>query len=298
MRVLNIIKKYKLEIIFIAPLTLYIFYFTLLPILETIRLSFIDRNTSEITLANYSYLLGKSHFRQAFFNTIGITLLGLSMQMTVGLILALILKKNFKGKGIFRSIILTPMGVPTLVSGVALLYIFDTHGFFNELIYRIVEGLKYIGIMSEAYRFIPIDWGGGGFRTLFIIAFGDMWKVTPIVTLLLLAGLEAIPRDVYEATEIDGATTWQTFRYVTIPLLKPAFTMAVILRAVDAFRIFELPMILAGRGTPVLATYAFEEFRVYNNPNVSGAASTILLILIIIFVFLYLKYVDKGEGLT
>lgn len=298
MKVANFIKKYKLEILFIAPLTLYIFYFTLIPILQTISLSFVDRATDQFTLSNYRYLLEKSHFRKSFFNTITITFLGLSMQMTFGLILALILKKNFKGKGFFRSIILTPMGVPTLVSGVALLYIFDTHGYFNELIYRLVEGLKLIGIMSESYRFIPIDWGSGGLRTIFVIAFGDMWKVTPIVTLLLLAGLESIPHDVYEASQIDGATTWQTFRLVTLPLLKPSITMAVILRAVDAFRIFELPMILAGRQTPVLATFAYEEYRIYNNANVSGAASTILLFLIVAFILLYLKVVDKGEGMA
>lgn len=295
---MKFIKKYKLEILFITPLTLYIFYFTLIPILQTIQISFLDRLTGGITLENYRYLWGKQHFKQAFGNTILITSLGLTMQMTAGLILALMLKRNFKGKGIFRSIILTPMGVPTLVSGVALLYIFDTQGYMNEIIYRVTEGLKYTGLLQETYRFIPINWGGGGPKTIFIIAFGDMWKVTPIVTLLLLAGLESIPPNVYEASEIDGASKWQTFRYVTLPLLKPAITMTIILRAVDVFRIFELPMILAGKVTPVLATYAFEEYRMYNNPNVSGAASTILLVIIFVFVLLYLKFVDKGEGLT
>lgn len=292
------IKKYKLEIILILPLTLYIFYFTLVPILQSIQLGFLDRETGQFTLENYKYLWGKQHFRKALFNTFTITMLGLAMQMTGGLILALMLKKKFKGKGIFRSIILTPMGVPTLVSGVALLYIFDTQGYFNELLFRITEGLKYIGLLQETYRFLPINWASGGFKTIFIIAFSDMWKVIPIVTLLLLAGLESIPEQVYEASQIDGASMWQTFVYVTLPLLKPAITMTIILRAVDVFRIFELPMILAGKSTPVLATYAFEEYRFYNNPNVSGAASTILLVMILIFVGLYLRVVDKGEGLA
>lgn len=292
------IKKYYLEIILISPLALYILYFTLIPVLQTIKMGFTDDITGSLSLKNYEYLFGREDFVQAFKNTFIIALLGLALQMTVGLILALMLKREFKGKGFFRSVILTPMGVPTLVSGVALLYIFDTQGYFNELLYRITEGLKYIGIFPEAYRFIPIDWASGGIRTILMIAFGDMWKVTPIVTLLLLAGLESIPTDVYEAAQIDGATKWQTFRHVTLPLLKPAITMAVILRSVDLFRIFELPMVLAGKTTPVLATYAYEEFRLYNNPNISGAVSTILLVIIFIFVVLYLKFVDKGEGLA
>jgi len=292
------IKKYFLEIILILPLTLYIMYFTLLPVFETIKLGFIDSVTNTLSLENYKYLFGRSDFRKAFLNTVIISILGLIMQLTVGLSLALMLKKKFKGKGLFRALILTPMGVPTIVSGVALLYIFDTQGYLNELIYRVIEGLKYIGILAETYNYIPIDWASGGMRTILMVVFADMWKVTPIVTLLLLAGLEAIPVEVYEASQIDGASKWQTFKNITLPLLKPSITMTVVLRAVDLFRIFELPMILAGKNTPVLATFAFEEYRVYNNPNVSGAVSTILLVIIIIFVSLYLKYVDKGEGLA
>lgn len=292
------LQKYYLEILLILPLAFYIMYFTLIPVLTTIKLGFIDADTTTFSLENYKYLLERADFKRAFSNTVIISIFGLIMQLTVGLILALILKKSFKGKGFFRALILTPMGIPTIVSGVALLYIFDTQGYLNELIYRLVEGLKYLGVLSGSYNFIPIDWASGGIRTLLMIVFADMWKVTPIVTLLLLAGLESIPTQVYEASQIDGASKWQTFKSITLPLLKPSITMTVIIRAVDLFRIFELPMILAGKNTPVIATFAFEEYRLYNNPNVSGAAATILLIIIMIFVSLYLKYVDKGEGLA
>ncbi|WP_432667105.1 sugar ABC transporter permease [Wukongibacter baidiensis] len=292
------LQKYYMEILLISPLALYIMYFTMIPVLTTIKLGFMSIDTNAFSLENYKYLLERDDFRKAFSNTVIISILGLIMQLTVGLILALILKKKFKGKGFFRALILTPMGVPTIVSGVALLYIFDTQGYLNEMFYRIVEGLKYLGIVAETYRFIPIDWASGGVRTLLMVVFADMWKVTPIVTLLLLAGLESIPTQVYEASQIDGASKWETFKNITLPLLKPSITMTVILRSVDLFRIFELPMILAGRNTPVIATFAFEEYRVYNNPNVSGAAATILLVIIMLFVLLYLKYVDKGEGLA
>lgn len=278
------LKNYYFELLLITPLTLYIFGFTLLPIFRTILFSFQDHITGEWGISEYAYLLGKREFIQAISNTVIVTLLELVLQLTLGLFIAMALKKNFKGKGIVRSLILMPMGVPTLVAGVALIYVFGTQGYLNELLYK-------LGIIN-----IPIVWTSGGPTSLLMVAIADSWKVLPVVVLLFLAGLESIPSDVYEASSIDGANKWQTFFGVTLPLLKPTITMTILLRAVDSFRIFELPAVLIGRVTPFLATYAFDEYRTYNNTNASGAASTILLICIIIFMFLYFKYVDKGEA--
>lgn len=279
----NFFKKYYLELLFILPLTLYIFGFTIIPIFKTILLSFQDKDTGAYGITVYQYLFSRPAFKSAIFNTIAVTIIGLTIQLTSGLSIAMILKKNFKGKGFVRSLVLLPMGIPTLVSGVTLVYIFGTQGYLNEFLYN-------LGLMK-----VPYNWTSGGAGSLFVIAVGDAWKVIPIVVLLLLAGLESIPNDVYEASGIDGASKWQTFKYVTLPLLKPAITMTILLRAVDMFRIFELPIILVGRVTPFLATYAYDEYS-YNNPNASGGVSTVLLILIIIFITLYLKYIDKGES--
>lgn len=281
---IKFLKKYYLEIIFILPLTLYILGFTIVPIIKSILMGFQDNITNQWSLSTYKYLFNKPDFFQAIFNTIGVTVISLIIQMVFGLFVAVILKQSFRGKGLIRSLVLMPMGIPTLVSGVTSLYIFGTQGYLNELLYK-------LGIIN-----VPINWTSEGLQSLFIIAIADSWKVLPMVVLLLLAGLEAISNDVYEASAIDGASKWQNFRYVTLPLLKPSITMTVLLRAVDAFRIFELPQILVGKATPFLATYSYEEYA-NNNLNASGAASTVLLILIIIFAMLYLKYVDKGEGL-
>ncbi|MGB9808859.1 MAG: carbohydrate ABC transporter permease, partial [Caldanaerobacter sp.] len=212
-----------------------------------------------------------------------LTFISLTLEMTAGLVIALILRRNFRGKGLLRSLMLVPMGVPTLVSGVAMTYIFGLNGYFNELL----EKLQLIKI--------PVDWASGGFKTLLMVSVADMWKVTPIVILLLLAGLESIPEEVYEASNIDGATAWQTFRYVTLPLLKPSITMALILRAIDAFRIFELVLVLAGRATPVISTFAYDEYNNYANAHTSAAASTILLLIIVVFILSYLRIVGTKE---
>ncbi|ADD02042.1 binding-protein-dependent transport systems inner membrane component [Thermoanaerobacter mathranii subsp. mathranii str. A3] len=277
MSYVNFVKKYKLEIAMILPLLLYILGFTVYPIIQTITLSFQDQYTKAFTLANYKEIIGKTEFKQAFFNTIALTFISLTLEMTAGLVIALILKRNFRGKGLLRSLMLVPMGVPTLVSGVAMTYIFGLNGYFNAFLQklRIIE--------------LPVDWASGGFKTLLMVSIADMWKVTPLVILLLLAGLESIPDEVYEASNIDGATVWQTFKYVTLPLLKPSITMALILRAIDAFRIFELVLVLAGRATPVISTFAYDEYNNYANAYTSAAASTILLLIIAVFIVSYLK---------
>jgi len=280
----NLFAKHKLELIMIAPLILYIIGFTLTPVLQSIVLGFKDANTGQFTLANYKYLIEQNDFVTAFINTIGITVIGLVIQMGLGLTLALILNKTFKGKGFFRSIFLIPMGVPTIVSGVVMTYVFSSSGYLNEFLYR-------IGLIN-----IPIDWASGGLKSIFVVALADTWKVTPLITLLLLAGLQSISKDVYEAANIDGASTWQRFKYITLPLLKPSITMALILRAIDAFRIFELPLVLTGQSTPVLATYAYNEYNLYNNANASGAAATVLLVIILGFVISYLKLTGNKGG--
>lgn len=280
------LKSYHFELLLITPLVLYIIGFTYVPIIQTILLSFQNNLTGEWGLSVYRELFAKLDFLRAIFNTFTVTVLALMIQLSAGLLIAMVLKKTFIGKGIVRSLILVPMGVPTLVAGVALIYVFGTQGYLNELLFK-------LGLID-----IPIAWTVGGPTSLLMVAIADSWKVLPIVVILFLAGLESIPSDVYEASSIDGATRLQVFRYITMPLLKPTITMTLLLRAVDLFRIFDLPVVLVGRVTPFLATYAFDEYRVYNNPNASGATSVVLLICILIFMLLYFKYVDKGEAFS
>lgn len=283
---MRFIRTHRLELIMIAPLVLYIMGFSLLPVLGTIRISFFNPRTSSYDFSNYAYIFGQSDFNQAFVNTILITAIGLASQLTIAMIVALLLRKVVFGRGFFRTVMLIPMGVPTIVSGVIMLYIFSTNGYLNQF-------LQQINMIQR-----PIIWNAGGFESIIMIVVADLWKVLPLVILLLLAGLEGIPEEVYEASKIDGANAFQNFIYITLPLLKPSITMALILRAIDAFRIFELPLVLAGRHAPVLGTYAYMEYRNYVNPYTSGAAATILLLLIIVFILIYLFLVERDRKKT
>ncbi len=280
------LRKRKLELILVAPLVLYIFGFTLFPVLNAIYMSFQQKSTLHFpTLENYRYIITHFRFEDAFLNTLFITGVGLTLELTVGLFIAIILARKFRGRGIFRAIMLLPLGVPTIVSAANMTYIFAPHaGYLNEILYR-------LHIINMPIFWIP----DSGFVTLLAIVLADMWKVTPLVWLILLAGLEAIPEDLHKAAKIDGASPWQEFRHVTLPLLKPFVTMAIITRGIDAFRIFELPLALSGKGVPVISTYVYFEYRDFDNPYASSAAATILMLMILIFAIVYLKVVGIEE---
>ncbi|MCI0484090.1 MAG: sugar ABC transporter permease [candidate division NC10 bacterium] len=276
-----------IDVLFLAPLTLYILGLTLWPVLSTMALSFQDRRSGSFpTLANYQAVVEHFEFWDALYNTLFISVVGLSLELCLGLVMALCLSVPFRGRGVARALMLIPLGVPTIVSAANMRYIFGTVGYLNETLHQ-------LGLLE-----IPIDWTSGGARTLMAVVAADLWKVTPLVMLILLAGLESIPGELYEAAVTDGAGAWQRFRYVTLPLLKPAITAALIIRGIDAFRIFALPLTLVGRSTPVLSTYTYFEYVDYQNPYTSAASATILLVMILATTIAYLQIAGTEEVIS
>ncbi len=273
--------KYRFEIICIAPLILFLAILTFLPIARTVMLSFEEAGTHAFTLANYKELITATDFRKAFFNTIFIAVMSLAIELGLGLILALILSSAAKGTSFLRTVFMLPLAIPTVVVGVIMTYLFSTSGWINRI------------LMDTGITASPIYWMAGGVKSLTMIALADSWKVTPIVMLILLAGLESIDRDLYKAARVDGASTFYIFRRVTLPLLLPYVTACVIIRGIDAFRIFSLPLILMGQSLKVVGTYAYLEFSEFNNPYLSAAASVALLLMILAALFIYIKAVGK-----
>ncbi|MEA3493099.1 MAG: sugar ABC transporter permease [Candidatus Margulisiibacteriota bacterium] len=256
----------------------------MIPIIYATILAFTNYLTKGFpSLASFNYIFSHFQFKEAVFNTLFITIVGLSFELLFGLGLALLLLEKFRGRKFFRALMLLPLGIPTIVVASNMRYLFDTNGFLNEILYR-------LGMIE-----VPINWMGGGIHTLFSLVIADMWKVTPLVMLILLAGLESIPKDIQEAAEIDGASYLKRLRYILLPLLKPFITMALIIRGIDAFRIFELPLALTGRVVRVMATYSFFEYREYGNPYTSAASAAILMVMILIAIGIYLRVVKERE---
>ncbi|MBI3987821.1 MAG: sugar ABC transporter permease [Lentisphaerae bacterium] len=262
----------------VAPLIAYILVFTFVPVLCGVWLGFAGKFSGAFpSWENYRYIVSHFQFRSALLNTLIITGVGLFLELVAGFFLAFLLTKKFKLKGFVRALVLLPLGIPTIVSAATMRSVFDTQGYLNEFLYR-----------AQLIR-VAVDWGDGGMKTLFAVVVSDMWKVTPLVMLILLAGLESIPGELYEAARVDGASALGTLRHITIPLLKPFIVMALVVRGIDAFRLFELPLALAGRGSPVLSTYAYFEYMDYNNPNTAAAAASILFAIILLCVVLVVK---------
>ncbi len=280
---LDFLRKKGFEISLTVPLVGYIVLLTIVPVLYAIYLSLIDPSAKTLTLQHYCEIIFHFQFRQALFNTFFITFVGLFLELCLGMVMALILSQNFRGRGVFRAVFLISLGVPTIVAAANMRYVFDTSGLLNET-------LLDLGLLH-----VPHDWTKGGITTLMTVIAADMWKVTPLVMLILLAGIETIPQELYESARIDGASRWKEFWKITLPLLRPSITMALIIRGIDAFRIFELPLILAGRAEPVMSTYAYFEYVEAINPNTSAAAGTLLLIMILVTIIGYLKIMGSKE---
>jgi trehalose transport system permease protein len=274
------LRRNALEIGMVAPFALYVLFFMFVPVVQSIYFSFVREGTREATLDNYRTIFDRSQFGDAFTNTLGITAMGVAMEMVFGMVIALMLARAFKGRGLFRSIVLIPLGVPTLVAGAAMLYFIGFNGYLNEI-------LLDLGIID-----VPIYWQQSGVRGMFVIALSDVWKATPLVVLILLSGLESISKDVYEAADVDGANGRQKFFHHTIPLLMPAITMALLLRAIDAFRIFDIAMVIAGQSIPVMSSFVYFDYRA-GNTNTASAAAVILLLMIAVFVVAYFLLVAR-----
>ena len=295
------VKRNRFEIALVAPLVIYTLFLTVAPIIDTFRRAFSSADGGFGSLQTFRGLFEgfsfsqPTEFQRAIVNTVIVALLSLALELGIGLSIALAVHAKFRGRGFVRTVLLVPIGVPTIVSGAVMLLIFQRSGFLNS----ITAGAA--GLISK----IPgVDWDfqnfslqvAGGWKTLFTIAVADMWKVLPVVVLIFIAGLESTPQDVYEAADVDGATKWQRFRRVTLPLLIPYFTMALILRAIDAYRIYELALVLAGGIEPVLGTYISKEYLPpVSNLYTSSAASVVLFGIIMIFIVIYLRFVARTQ---
>jgi len=277
-------RRHWFEIVLISPLFLYVFGTTLIPVFASILLGFQDppRGGGFPSLESYRLVIQDYQFVSAFTNTLIVTFTSVSLELVLGLIVAMMMARPFRGRGVFRAVMLLPLGIPVVVAASNMRYIFLSSGYLNQ-------ALMDLNLISQ-----PIDWLAEPLA-LFTVAISDMWKVTPLVMLILLAGLESIPTELYEAAQVDGAGVWHRFRYVTLPLLKPAITSAVVIRGIDAFRIFAHPMGLGvGRTVPVLSTFGYYEYqRVYY--STSAATSTILLVMILVTVVLYIRLAGTEE---
>lgn len=229
---------------------------------------------------NYVDVLGDSTFWSAFRTTMIFTVSSVTLELLIGLAMALCMHQAFKGQGMLRTVVLVPWAVLTVVTAVMWRSIFEpTLGFVNSL-------LGAVGLPDDTV------WLGEEPHALIVMIIADVWKTAPFMALLLLAGLQVISSDVYEAAKVDGATAWQRFLRITLPLLKPAILVALIFRTLDALRIFDLPFVLTkgAQDTNTLSLLSYQTFQENRILGTGSAMAILTFIIVMIVSFLYIRF--------
>jgi trehalose/maltose transport system permease protein len=235
---------------FLAPAAVTLAAVTLFPAIYILWLSLERRSpvfgvAEFVGAANYLRLLGDARFWNALANTAYFTAVSVTLELALGLAMALLLRRAFPGRALVYAVVLIPWAVPTVVTARMWEWMYNAdYGVINYLL-----GAK-------------INWLGSPGWAMHAAILMDVWKSTPFVALLLLAGLQNIPAELYQAAAVDGATRWTTFRRVTLPLLVPLMGVVLILRTIDAFRVFDAIYVLTGggpaNGTETLSIYAYK----------------------------------------
>ena len=248
----------------------------------SVRVPGLSRWAGSLGLRNYTTTLKDSVFWDAFKTTFIFTGASVTLELILGLAMAIAMHSAFKGRGVLRTVILVPWAVLTVVTAITWRSIFEPDlGFANS----VLKALHLPGGHTV--------WLGQKPEALFVLIFADVWKTAPFMALLILAGLQVIPDDIYEAAKVDGSTAWQRFTKITLPLLKPAILVALIFRTLDALRIFDLPFVLTkgAFGTNTLSLQAYQTFQQNRIIGLGAAISILTFITVMAVSFLYIRFV-------
>jgi trehalose/maltose transport system permease protein len=257
----------------------------LYPLGKTVFQSFTDQEflaltpTQWVGLENYRTLWHDTLFRDSILETVKFTLITVTIEFALGLVIALVVNSSFKGRGLMRAVMLVPWAIPTVVAAQMWKWMLDdTFGVIND------AGVR-LHILSHSRA-----WISDPSTALASVCAVDIWKTTPFVALLLLAGLQVIPRDLYEAAEVDGASQLQQFWKITLPLLKPAILVTLIFRTLDALRVFDVFYVFFGNRTDTQTMAIYAQSTIVGDGHVGyGAAVSVAIFLIIaVFVVIYM----------
>jgi multiple sugar transport system permease protein len=284
-------KRQLLPLLLVLPAVAVLLALSIYPLVYSIVVSLQVQTTAGTnwSVGNFTRLASDGFFQTALVHTLIITIVALACELALGLGLALLLNRQIRGRGIFRATLLIPMMLPTVVVGVVWrLMLNPNFGAINGT-------LKRFGINTDS-----LTWTASPRLALLSVIAVDIWQWTPFVFLVLLAGLQAIPEEPYEAALIDGSSRWQTFRYITLPLLKPAILIALLLRTMDLLRVFDQIFILTeggpGFATETIALYIYRAAFRFFDFGYAAAMSFVLLVVTNIISTIYIRMLQSQEA--
>ncbi len=278
--------------LFLAPMLVVLFLVAAWPLGRTMWFGLTDANLSDLAgaqfvgFANFAYLMSDPDWWQAVRNTVTFAVISVTLETILGLGIALAINANLPGKGLMRTAVLIPWAIPTIVSAQMWAWMFnDVFGVINHM-------LMAIGIISQ-----PVAWTANPDTALWAVIMVDVWKTTPFMALLILAGLQMLPSECYEAAEVDGVHPLKVFWKVTLPLLKPALMVAVIFRILDALRVFDVIYVMTGnnKSTMSMSIYARQQLVDFQDVGYGSAAATMLFFIIAIFTVAYMTLGRVGK---
>ncbi|MFQ5775531.1 MAG: carbohydrate ABC transporter permease [Kiloniellaceae bacterium] len=254
------------------------------PLARTVAFAFTDARLSDldaagwIGLSNFGFALTDPDWWRAVWNTVVFTLGSVSLQLVLGLAFALVLDARFRGRGPLRAAVLVPWAIPTVVCAQMWRWMYhDVYGVINDLLLR-------LGLIER-----PVAWLADDVTAMAAVIVTDVWKATPFMALLLLAGLQTIPAELQEAAKVDGAGPVTRFRTITLPLLLPAIGIALIFRTLDALRVFDLIYVMTSnsRATASISVYARQQMIDFQDVGYGSAVSVMIFAIVGLFTVAY-----------
>ncbi len=287
--------------IFLAPVLLVLLLVAAWPLLRTVWLGFTDATLSAphearlIGWANYlsrfdggwDGVLSDPLWWGSVYNTLVFAGVSVALETALGLVIALVLHASFPGRPLVRAAVLIPWAIPTIVSAKMWGWIYhDQFGLLND-------ALLHLGLIAE-----PLAWTADPDLALAAVIVADVWKTTPFMALLLLAALQMLPGDCYEAARVDGVHPVRVFFHVTLPLIRPALVVAVVFRTLDALRVFDLIYVLTpnSEDTMSMSVYARQQLVEFQDVGYGSAASTLLFFVVALCTVLFLMSMRYRPG--
>jgi len=290
MRALKKVCAWKREWLLILPLFGLLIFVMIFPTFYTFLLSFsrfslLDNKLISSGFRNYLNLIPDEEFWVSLKNSVLFTGITVPLELVLGLFLALWLNRQFKGKSLVRATLLLPWAIPTALNAVIWRWMYNTdYGIFNDLLLK-------VGLIRT-----NINWLGQIPLAMISMMIVAIWKTSSFMALILLAGLQSIPNEVYEAAFIDGSTNWTTFKSITLPLLKPAILVSLLFRTMDAFRTFDLPFTLTQGGpvnsTETLSLYAYKVSFQFLRFDYASSVIVVQFAILLVLSILYLRFLE------
>jgi multiple sugar transport system permease protein len=268
----------------LAPSLVYLAVFFALPMVNAFGLAF-QGDAGGYSLEPIRRMLGDERFGDALTTTLLLVVIIVPIQFAVAMSMALVVNARLKGTDLWLYVFALPLGISELAAGIVWFSIFTEQGWLNSL-------LTQLGVLDRPFIFLDYQ---RPVLLILTIVVAEAWRATSIIMVILVAGLQGIPRDYLEAADVFGATAWQRVRHVILPLLKPSIRVALILRTILAFQVFATVIALAGSATNVLAGEAYRWYQNLRDARVAAAYATLILILSVVSTVLFLLLLPTEE---